>query len=145
MVYLGKSVERKMYFGAKPKIMEYARKLRRNPTAGEKKLWRELQKLRTKSFIFRRQHPIDMFVADFYCHSLKLVIEVDGEIHENQEAQEYDEGRSSELERYGIKVLRFKNSEVLNKIESVSNTINNLISKISSPSLLGEGDRGGEV
>ena len=63
-----------MYYGAKPKILEYAREMRKNPTEAESKLWRELQKLKDKGIIFRRQHPIDIFIADFYSHSIKLVI-----------------------------------------------------------------------
>jgi very-short-patch-repair endonuclease len=143
MVYLGKTVEKEMYYGAKTQLLEFAREMRKNPTESEKRLWKELKKLRKKDIIFRRQHPIDIFIADFYCHSLKLIIEVDGEIHENQASQEYDEGRSGELDRYGIKVLRFKNSEVLNNIEKVLITTVNLISELSSPSLSGEGDRRG--
>lgn len=143
MVYLGKTVEREMYFGAKPQLLKFAREMRKKPTESEKKLWKKLQKLRLKGFIFRRQHPIDIYIADFYCHSLKLVIEVDGEIHENIQNQEYDEGRSAELERYGIKVLRFKNYQVLDNIEKVLIIINDSISELSSPSLPGEGDRRG--
>jgi len=143
MVYLGKSVEKEMYFGAKFKIKMNARDLRKNPTEAELKLWKELKKFRSKGVIFRRQHPIDIFIADFYCHALRLVIEVDGEIHENEQAREYDEGRSAELENHGIKVLRFINSEVLTGIEKVLTSINNSISELSSPSLLGEGDRRG--
>ncbi len=115
--------------------------MRKNPSKSEKKLWKELQKFRIKGFIFRRQHPIDIFIADFYCHKLRLIIEADGEIHENKEAREYDEGRSADLERYDIKVLRFTNSEILNNIDKVTSTITALISEISSPSLSGEWDR----
>jgi very-short-patch-repair endonuclease len=143
MVYIGKTVEKDMYFGAKPELLKRAREMRKNPTDSEKKLWKELQKFRTKGFIFRRQHPIDIFIADFYCHKLRLIIEADGEIHDNEESQEYDEGRSAELEKYDIKVLRFKNSEVLNNINKVTTTITTLISEISSPSLPGEGDMRG--
>ena len=129
-----------MYFGAKPDIMTHTRELRKNLTESEQKLWKELRKLRTKGIIFRRQHPIDIFIADFYCHSIKLVIEVDGEIHKNQNAHEYDEVRSAELERYEIRVIRFKNNEILNDIEKVLRSITNSISVISSPSPSGEGD-----
>ncbi|MEI6901326.1 MAG: endonuclease domain-containing protein [Bacteroidota bacterium] len=66
---------------------------------------------------FKAQHPIDIFIVDFYCHKFSLVIEVDGEIHLAQ--KEYDEGRTAELERLGLTVLRFTNDEVLNDIENV--------------------------
>ena len=78
---------------------------------------------------FRRQHPIDIFIIDFYCHEKKLVIEVDGEIHKFRKT--YDEARTAELERFGIKVIRFTNDqvendtkEVLKQIQEVCETIN---------------------
>lgn len=132
-----------MYFGAKFKIKMNARALRKNPTEAETKLWKELKQLRSKGVIFRRQHPIDIFIADFYCHALRLVIELDGEIHDSEQAIEYDDGRSAELENHSIRVLRFKNAEVLTEIEKVITSIVSSISEISSPSLLGEGDRRG--
>jgi very-short-patch-repair endonuclease len=143
MVYLGKTIEREMFFGAKPRLKKFAVEMRKDPTKAEEKLWRELRKFRSKGFIFRRQHPIDIFIADFYCHQFRLVIEVDGEIHENEDAKAYDDGRSAELERHDIKVLRFRNSEIIENIELVLNTISNSLSEISSPSPLGEGDRRG--
>ena len=68
-------------------------------------------------FTFRRQHPIDKFIADFYCHKAKLVIEVDGDIHEYQ--KEYDIGRTDEMKQFGLKVIRFTNEDVEYDIESV--------------------------
>ena len=59
------------------------------------------------------------FIADFYCHEKKLVIELDGEIHDKKEQMEYDDGRSFELEEKGFKILRFRNEEVINDIQSV--------------------------
>ena len=81
MVYLGRSREREMYFGAKPDLFRLALSMRNEPTDAEKEMWKHLKKFRSVGFIFRRQHPIDIFIADFYCHKLKLVIEIDGEIH----------------------------------------------------------------
>lgn len=140
MVYLGKTANKDMFYGAKPQLFIRAREMRKNPTEAEKKLWNKLQKFRKKGFIFRRQHPIDIFIADFYCHKLKIIIEVDGEIHEKEDAKDYDDGRSAELENYGMKILRFKNSEVLTNLENVLLVINDSISKISSPSHPGEGE-----
>ena len=102
MAYLGKSVEKVMHFGAKPELFNFAQEMRKNPTETEQVLWKTLRKFRFEGFVFRRQHPIDIFVADFYCHKLKLVIEVDGEIHFNQLSQEYDFGRTGELEKHGM-------------------------------------------
>jgi len=105
MVYKKKGIVKDMFVGAKPKLFSYARDMRKDPTEEEKILWGQLRKMRNEGYIFRRQHPIDLFIADFYCHKLKLVIEVDGEIHDQTENQEYDDGRSGELDRYGITVI----------------------------------------
>ena len=143
MVYLGKSVDREMYYGAKPVLFRLAEDMRKNSTTAEKILWQFLKKLRRNGFIFRRQHPMDIFIADFYCHRIKLVIEVDGDIHLNDENIQYDDSRSGELERFGIKVVRFKNDEVTNNLDHVIKEINMIINELSSPSLLGEGESGG--
>ena len=110
-----------MFYGAKPIIFERAKSLRDNMTQAEKKLWMQLKnnKLGVR---FKAQHPIDIFIADFYCHTHKLVVELDGEIHNLQ--VERDDGRTAEMERYGIKVIRFTNEEVINNIESVITRIN---------------------
>jgi very-short-patch-repair endonuclease len=129
MVYLGKSVEREMHLRAKPDLFKFAKEMRKNPTETEKILWNILRKLRSEGYIFRRQHPIDIFIADFYCHKLKLVIEVDGEIHEDEQAKDYDDGRTAELEKYGIKVQRFTNDQVLRDKEFIINQINKWISE----------------
>jgi very-short-patch-repair endonuclease len=132
MVYLGKPRERQMHIGAKPQLFSYAREMRKEPTESENRLWMQLRKFRKEGYIFRRQHPIDIFIVDFYCHKLNLVIEVDGGIHDIQEAIEYDEGRSAELEKHDIRVLRFKNEEVTNDIELVLKKIRIIISELSS-------------
>lgn len=85
MVYSGKSIERDMYYGAKPELFRLATAMRNNPTLAEDILWQYLKKFRSEGFVFRRQHPLDLFIADFYCHKLKLVIEVDGNIHLTEE------------------------------------------------------------
>ena len=132
-----------MYFGAKPELFIYALEMRKYPTEAEKALWNYLRKFRNIGYIFRRQHPIDLFIADFYCHRLKLVIEVDGEIHSNELSIEYDDGRTGELEKFGIRVVRFTNEEVLNNQELVIAKIRNYIDELSSPALPGAGDRRG--
>ena len=140
MAYLGKSVEKVMHFGAKPELFNFAQEMRKNPTETEQVLWKTLRKFRFEGFVFRRQHPIDIFVADFYCHKLKLVIEVDGEIHFDQLSQEYDFGRTGELEKYGIKVIRFTNDQVLRNKELVISQIYKYITESASPALPGAGD-----
>ena len=143
MVYLGKTVTREMHFGAKAELFKFARELRKNQTESEKVLWNILRKFRYDGFIFRRQHPIDIFIADFYCHRLKLIIEVDGEIHFNELAMEKDDGRSGELEKYGIRVIRFTNEQILKNQEIVINQIKEYLTEQTSPSHPGEGDKRG--
>ena len=78
---------------------------------------------------FRPQHPIDIFIADFYCHPVKLVIEVDGGIHQSKDRKEYDIGREGELENWGIHVLRFTNEEVENEMTQVIKEIETICKK----------------
>ena len=81
-------LDKTMYFGAKPDLLEKAKVLRKNMTNAEKILWDRLKDNQVLNIRFRRQHPIDLFIADFYCHSARLAIELDGEIHKSQ--AEYD-------------------------------------------------------
>lgn len=82
---------------------------------------------------FRRQHPVGIYVVDFYCHKLKLVIEVDGWVHQKEEVMEADVVRQRQLEREGLKVVRFTNEEVLKKKEVVIEKINLLINQLVKP------------
>jgi len=125
-------IEKPMYYGAKPTTLEAARLLRENMTYHEKLLWKKLKLKQVCGVRFRRQHPIDFFIADFYCHEARLVVEIDGDIHDYR--KDYDDGRSAEMERYYIKVIRFTNSEVENNIDSVVRAIENEVkSRIKSP------------
>ena len=127
-----KELEKSMYYGANPETLSAAKILRKNMTSCEKLLWERLNLKQIYGLRFRRQHPIEFFIADFYCHEARLVIEIDGEIHNHQ--KEYDDGRSAEMEKYFIKVIRFTNSEVENKIDYVINIIENEAkSRIQSP------------
>jgi very-short-patch-repair endonuclease len=108
-----------MFYGAKPKIFEKANELRLKMTEPEVKLWFYLKKNKIMGFRFKAQHPIERFIADFYCHKLKLVIEIDGGIHKLPDNIEYDIGRTIELEKYRIKVIRFSNLQILNDINKV--------------------------
>ena len=105
-----------MFYNASPDIFRKAEYLRLNMTKTERMLW---EKLRNKQLgvRFKAQHPIERFIADFYCHQSKLVVEVDGEIHKYQ--KEYDDGREAEIEKYGIRIIRFTNNEVINDINHV--------------------------
>ena len=124
--------DKPMYFGAKPSIFQAAHILRKNMTVQEIMLWEKLKEKKINGFRFRRQHPIDIFIVDFYFHEVKLVVEVDGEIHLTR--TDYDIGRTAEMEKYGIKVIRFDNAEVENKIEDVIKRIENEVqNRIKSP------------
>ena len=115
------SQERKMFYGAKPEIFKLAARLRQNMTSAELKLWEKL-KNKQLGVRFKPQHPIGDFIVDFYCHKVKLVIEIDGEIHKYQ--KEHDSGRTYEIENYGITILRFTNDEIESNIENVLSLIN---------------------
>ena len=96
-----------------------ARELRGRPTEAEEILWKQvLRKRKLKGYKFLRQKPISMFILDFYCSKLLLGIEVDGKIHDSR--KEYDEERTFVLNSLGIKVLRYKNTEVLEKLDVVA-------------------------
>lgn len=112
-----------MFYGAKPHIFEKAKFLRKNMTDSELKLWEVLKGKRILGLRFRSQHPIDIFIADFYCHPVKLVVEVDGGIHKSSDQKEYDIGRTAELNDWGIVVVRFTNEEIENNIKYVINEI----------------------
>jgi len=127
-----KVIEKDMFFGAIAELFSLALHMRKNPTEAETAMWKMLRKFRQSGFPFRRQHPIEFYIADFYCHNLRLVIEVDGEIHTEKEIQSHDEGRTGELERFGIKVLRFTNNQILHDSDLVVEKINATIKKLSS-------------
>lgn len=97
--------------------------MRGEMTTAEKSIWNLLSSKKMCGLRFKAQHPIDIFIADFYCHALKLVIEIDGEIHNSEERKEYDINKEAELDRFGIKVIRFTNKEVENDIEKVRKEI----------------------
>lgn len=105
--------------------MERAKELRKNMTPAEKKLWQNY--LRRFQFRVLRQRPIDNFIVDFYCAKLRLVIEIDGESHFTDEGKDYDAERTSILEGYGLRVIRFTNAQVLKNLEGVCRQIEMLI------------------
>ena len=116
-------IERHMFYGARKNIFLRAIELRNSMTIAEATLWEELRKKEIFKARWKRQHPVDIFVLDFYCHKYKLAIEVDGEIHLQEEVREHDDGREHDIEKLGIKILRFTNKEVLENIEFVKECI----------------------
>lgn len=99
------------YFATR-KAKKRAKVLRRNETLSEKKLWEKLRNGNMNGLKFRRQHAIRDYIADFYCHELRLVIEVDGEIHDREDVKMHDEKRTKRMMDLGVKVLRYKNEDV---------------------------------
>ena len=98
---------------------------RKNSTQAEDALWRELRGRKLLGLKFRRQHALGRFVVDFYCREAKLVIEVDGEVHDGQRIE--DAVRQAYLESLGLRVLRFKNERILlardEDLESISSAL----------------------
>jgi len=119
-----------MFYNAKPHIFEKAKVLRDNMTPSELVLWERLKGKQICGLRFRPQHPIDIFIADFYCHPIRLVIEVDGGIHKTTAQKEYDIGREAELSEWGIHVIRFANDEIENNIEDVIGQIDSICTKL---------------
>ena len=118
-----------MHYGATMEIFQIAERLRRDMTATEKIIWDRVCKNQLGVRI-RRQHPIWKFIADFYCHEVKLIIEIDGGIHLRSENKEYDISRDIILKEFKIEILRFNNDEVINEpdlvIEKIRRTIETL-------------------
>lgn len=112
-----------LYYGASNEIIHRAKELRMGMTSSEKILWERINKGQIHGLKFRRQHPISIFIADFYCHKLKLVIEIDGNYHNSPEQQEYDLNRTAELSNLKIKLIRFTNNQVKDRLDEVINAI----------------------
>ena len=105
--------------------LDAARKLRREMTPHERKLWYLfLRKYPTKIY---KQRIIDRFIVDFYCASAKLVIEIDGSQHYDEPGQVYDSQRTAILESYGLKVVRYSNKEIDREFRAVCAQIDFLI------------------
>lgn len=119
-----------MWKGAPDSSFLKARELRKNETAAEKVLWERLKNNQVKSYKFRRQHPIGLYIADFYCHKLKLIIEVDGDYHLSDDQILKDSERTSSLNESGLQVIRFKNEDIIEDIESVFTKLRNEIKEI---------------
>ena len=107
------------------KIKPLAREMRKAPTPAENELWQHIRKRQIQEARFRRQHPIDRFIVDFYCPEILMVIEVDGDIHEQQ--QDYDAIRQAYLESLGLFVLRFTNGEVMMQMQGVLERIGEVV------------------
>mgnify|MGYP001160646387 FL=1 len=132
------------YITANPKsyslIKEIRDGLKKNPTNAENLLWKSLRNKKT-GYKIRRQHVIDNFIADFVCLPKKVVIEIDGKIH--QFRKEYDDMRSSRFEELGYVVIRFTNEDVESDVDSVFLRIKQFLDETqdpNSPPLEGRGE-----
>ena len=119
-----------MHYGAIKPIFENAEYLRKNMTHEEKIVWAYLSN-NQMGFKFRRQHPVWMYIADFYCHELKLIIEIDGSIHTIADVKANDLIREKDLTDFGITILRFTNEAVRHEMDTVTKNITESIIKLS--------------
>lgn len=102
-----------------PKLLEYAKSMRHDATDAEHLMWQILRAQRFMNLKFRRQHVIEPYIVDFYCHELSLVVELDGGQHNTDVGLACDNGRTQFLEALGLKVIRYWNDDVLNRSEVV--------------------------
>jgi very-short-patch-repair endonuclease len=127
------------YYGNR-ELVRRARVLRCNMTRAEIILWSRLREKKINGYKFRRQQPIFDFIVDFYCTELKLIIEVDGEIHNLPEKINYDSKRDNILKINGYHIIRLTNLEIETELDSTINKIILYINEVLSPF---EGDHRG--
>ncbi|NWK73830.1 endonuclease domain-containing protein [Acinetobacter sp. SwsAc6] len=100
-------------------LLKFSRQLRSNSTDAENLMWQLLRAKRFMNLKFRRQHVIQSYIVDFYCHEIGLVIELDGSQHGLDDAIEYDAERTKFLEALGLTVVRYWNHDVLGQTDTV--------------------------
>ena len=116
----------------KPEKKAARKYLRNNSTKAEQLLWEQLKNKKFLDVKFRRQYSVDRYILDFYSIELRLGIELDGEIHEDENAIEYDSKRTEYLKLRKIKIIRFSNKEVINSISEVLKAIKQEIESCSN-------------
>jgi very-short-patch-repair endonuclease len=145
MAYIGQTRDYLLHLNAGIEVFRKAQDLRHPMTEAEKLLWDKIRNRKLQGLKFRRQHPIHYYIADFYCHEKKLIVEVDGGIHLDAAVKEHDENRTAELDRLGITVIRFTNEQIFEHLEQVLKEIvrsGKGLSSKSTPSPSGEGAGG---
>lgn len=120
-----------MFEGASHLIFANAKQLRKNLTEAEKALWVHLN-AGINELKIRRQHPIGNYIADFYCHKAKLIIEIDGEIHNDPAVQKIDVQREKDLKSLGYNIVRFSNEEIYKDPEKALKEIEIKISELNT-------------
>ena len=116
-----------MNYSNHPATKEYRQLLRRTETPTERMLWRKLRNKQLDGYRFRQQHGFGPYILDFYCPVLRLCIELDGDIHNDENVRQKDNDRTIFLNQNKISVIRFKNNEVETDIERVINSIREYI------------------
>lgn len=104
-------------------LKNYRKEIRNNPTKAESMLWKALQKRQLDGRKFRRQHSLGNYIVDFYCPEEKLIVELDGEVHNNFINAAYDDKRTLDLKAFGTKILRFENNLVFEQMDMVLDAI----------------------
>ena len=122
-----------MHLGAKPSTFRNAVHLRSNPTKAEEILWKRLKNNQIEGIHFRRQHPLLEYVPDFYANEVKLVIELDGDIHEEKSIRFTDADREMNLKLNALNILRYSNEDIYNfedqVVEDIRRTVIELRNK----------------
>ena len=113
-------------------VKERVRELRKEATPAECILWEQLRGNRLAGFKFRRQHAIGTFIVDFYCREAKLVIEVDGEIHDQESMVMRDTEREEFIRNQGLRIIRFTNYQIENNLRGVMLQISDVL-KLNNP------------
>ena len=113
-------------------IKELARELRKDQTEAESIIWKYIRGSKLNGYKFRRQYAIGRYIADFYCCEARLAIEIDGKIHELGDRKEYDQVRQIEIEARNIKVLRFRNEDIFNRLDCVLQSIIEVLTPLPS-------------
>jgi len=110
-----------------------ARELRRNATDAERKLWQTIRRRQVEGFRFRRQVPLGPYIVDFACLSARLIVELDGGQHTEDENIMKDESRTAWLNGQGFRVIRFWNLDVLKNVEGVWESIAAALAETATP------------
>ncbi len=133
-------IQRSFHFNSNEESFRRAKALRKDSTSAEKLFWRLVKNRQFENLKFRRQHPIGSFIVDFYCHEKRLVIELDGSVHEDEFIKQYDKRREQVLKSFGLIIVRFENGDIIRNLDLVIGELREVISIPSPrPSPKGEG------
>ncbi len=124
-----------MNYSNHPFTKDFRQFLRRNETPSERIMWKHLKGRQIEGYKFRQQHGFGPYIMDFYCPSLRLCIEIDGEVHDSADSVMKDADRTQFLNQHRITVLRFRNEEVQNSIDNVIKKIKECIQSIEKTAI----------